>query len=165
MPEPQQCTIQVVSMIYTTAHSNARSLIHWERPEIKSMSSWMLVGFVTAEQRQELLSLLLLSLSFWASGRNVFSCSIEFSLGQVICFSKKKSSRSKVCPLLKPQAEDLVWVVPCIHFLLPLWPATYARWLPYLPGCLNKDDNDIMELPANPKLPVEWATEIQDCRL
>ena len=39
---------------YTIAHSNARSLTHWTRPEIKPKSSWILVGFVTAEPRWEL---------------------------------------------------------------------------------------------------------------
>ena len=36
---------------YTTAHGNARSgsLSHWVRPGTKPASSWILVGFVTAE--------------------------------------------------------------------------------------------------------------------
>ena len=45
MPEPQQCGIWAISVTYTTAHSNARSLSHWAKPEIKPASSWMLVGF------------------------------------------------------------------------------------------------------------------------
>ena len=41
-------------MTYTTAHGNTRSLTHWARPGIKPTSSWMLVGFVTAEPQWEL---------------------------------------------------------------------------------------------------------------
>ena len=39
---------------YTTAHSNAGSLTHWVRPGMEPASSWILVGFVTAEPQQEL---------------------------------------------------------------------------------------------------------------
>ena len=53
-PEPQQHGIRAESAIYTTAHSNARSLTHWARPEIEPASSWMLVGFVTNEPQWEL---------------------------------------------------------------------------------------------------------------
>ena len=35
-----------VSASYTTAHSNARSLMHWARPGIEPTSSWILVVFV-----------------------------------------------------------------------------------------------------------------------
>ena len=43
-----------MSVTYTTAHSNARSLTHWVRPGIEPMSSWILVGFITTEPWQEL---------------------------------------------------------------------------------------------------------------
>ena len=46
MPETQQCGIQAVSVTYTTAHGNTRSLIHWARPGIKPAPSWFLVRFV-----------------------------------------------------------------------------------------------------------------------
>ena len=39
---------------YTTAHGNARSLIHWARPGIEPTTSWFLVGFVSAVPWQEL---------------------------------------------------------------------------------------------------------------
>ena len=42
------------SATYTTAHSNARSLTHWVRPGIKPASSWILVGFSSAELQWEL---------------------------------------------------------------------------------------------------------------
>ena len=44
----------------TTAHANAGSLIHWARPGIEPMSSWILVRFISAEPRWELLFLVLL---------------------------------------------------------------------------------------------------------
>ena len=37
-----------------TAHSNARSLIHLERPGITTTSSWILVRFISAEPQWEL---------------------------------------------------------------------------------------------------------------
>ena len=36
------------------SRSNTRSLTHWAGPEIKPASSWILVGFVSPEPRQEL---------------------------------------------------------------------------------------------------------------
>ena len=43
-----------MSATYTTVHSNARSLTHRAGPGIELASSWILVGFVTTEPRQEL---------------------------------------------------------------------------------------------------------------
>ena len=42
-------------MTNTTAHSTTGSLPHWVRPEIEPASSWILVGFITAEPCRELL--------------------------------------------------------------------------------------------------------------
>ena len=53
MPQPQQCQIQAISATCNIATGNAGSLTHWVRPEIKSASSWMLVGFVSAEPQWE----------------------------------------------------------------------------------------------------------------
>ena len=50
-----QCQIWEKSASYTTADCNTRSLNHWMRPGIKHASSWMLVRFVSAEPRRELL--------------------------------------------------------------------------------------------------------------
>ena len=53
-PQPQQCGIQAVSSTYTIAHSNARSLTHWEaRDQIHVLmdTSWL----VAAELQWELL--------------------------------------------------------------------------------------------------------------
>ena len=52
-PQPQQHGIQADSATYTTAHGNARSLIHWARPGIEPTSSWILVRFVTGEPQRE----------------------------------------------------------------------------------------------------------------
>ena len=43
--------------IYTTAHSNARSLTHWAKPGIIPASSWILVRFLSAEPQWELLNI------------------------------------------------------------------------------------------------------------
>ena len=51
--KPQQSGIQAASATYTTAHSNAKSLTHWERPGIELEPSWILAGFVTAEPQWE----------------------------------------------------------------------------------------------------------------
>ena len=42
-------TAQAASVTYTAAHSNAGSLTHRVRPGIEPTSSWILVGFITAE--------------------------------------------------------------------------------------------------------------------
>ena len=41
-------------LAYTTAHSSPGSLIHWARPGIKPASSWIPVGFISTEPRQQL---------------------------------------------------------------------------------------------------------------
>ena len=53
-PQPQQHQIRAASVTYTTAHGNAVSLIHWARPGIKPVSSWILVRFVSTEPQREL---------------------------------------------------------------------------------------------------------------
>ena len=49
--------IRTTSATYTTAHGNTGYLTHWVRPGIEATSSWLLVGFVPTEPRQELHSL------------------------------------------------------------------------------------------------------------
>ena len=44
-----------MSVTYTTAHSNARSLTHRARPGIEPSTSWFLVGFISAAPQWELL--------------------------------------------------------------------------------------------------------------
>ena len=53
-PQPQQHQIRASSAMYTTADGNARSLTHWAGPGIELSSSWILVGFLTAEPQWEL---------------------------------------------------------------------------------------------------------------
>ena len=55
-----QHQIRAASPTYTTAHGNAGSLTHWVGPGIKSVSSWILVKFITAESQRGLLPQLLL---------------------------------------------------------------------------------------------------------
>ena len=55
---------------YTTTQGTTSSLTHWERPGIEPTSSWILVGFITAEPQWELLLVICLLLScenslFW----------------------------------------------------------------------------------------------------
>ena len=54
MKQSQKCRIQAMSATYTTAHGNAGFPTQWVRPEIKSISSWIIVGFITAEPQWEL---------------------------------------------------------------------------------------------------------------
>ena len=51
--------IRAMSVTYTTAHGNARSLTHWARPGIKPTNSCFLVGFVSAApwwERQKIIT-------------------------------------------------------------------------------------------------------------
>ena len=72
-----------VSVTYTTAHGNARSLTHWARPGIKPVSSLMVVRFITAEPRWEVLNYLFLIASslyvlvpyFFSKKSKYFICS------------------------------------------------------------------------------------------
>ena len=47
-PQPQQRRFWTMSVNYTIAHGNARSLTHWARPGINPATSWLLVGFICA---------------------------------------------------------------------------------------------------------------------
>ena len=53
-PVQQQCQIWAASATYTTPHGNAGSPTHWVRPGIEPLSSWMLVGFLSAAPQWEL---------------------------------------------------------------------------------------------------------------
>ena len=64
MPQPQQLRIWAMSVTYTTAHSNAESLIHWAGPGIQLSSSWMLVVFAN---RRAMTGILATSLFFFLS--------------------------------------------------------------------------------------------------
>ena len=73
--QPQPSQIWAASATYTTAHSNTGSLTHWVRPWIEPASSWILVGFVTAEPQRKLLENSFKVPSYLALGLNVsLSC-------------------------------------------------------------------------------------------
>ena len=63
-PQPLQRQIRATSATYTTAHGNARSLIHRARPGIEPTSSVMLLRFVSAEPERNSLTLLFFFWSF-----------------------------------------------------------------------------------------------------
>ena len=46
-----------MSVTYTTAHRNTRSLIQGVRPGVEPVSSWILVRFIPTESRQKFLSM------------------------------------------------------------------------------------------------------------
>ena len=48
--------LELQLLSYTTAHGNARSLTHWARPGVEPTSSWILVGFTSAQPQWELLT-------------------------------------------------------------------------------------------------------------
>ena len=54
IPQPHQRQIWATYVTYTAAHDNAGFLTHWERPGIEPVSSWLLVGFMSAEPQQQL---------------------------------------------------------------------------------------------------------------
>ena len=47
--QPQQWQTWAISVTYTIAHGNAKSLTYWVRPGIKPASSWLLVRFISTE--------------------------------------------------------------------------------------------------------------------
>ena len=49
--------IQAVSVTYTTAHGNTRSLTYGARPGLEPVSSWILVGFVSTMPQRERLTM------------------------------------------------------------------------------------------------------------
>ena len=53
-PQPQPHPILAPAVTYTTAHGNTGSFTHGAGPGIEPASSWVLVGFVTAEPQGEL---------------------------------------------------------------------------------------------------------------
>ena len=101
--------MRAVSATYTTAHSNARSLTHCARPEIKPTSAWILVRFINHwatmwtphlfDLRKHMHRTFNLSWSLYVSLYDVF---ITLQAKLFICFdcckklykSKKKNSKS-----------------------------------------------------------------------
>ena len=77
---------------YSTVHSNARSLIHWERPGIEPTSSWILVGSITTEPQQKLPGVALScgegqQLQLWF---NLLAWQLPYAVGLALKSQKKK---------------------------------------------------------------------------
>ena len=53
-----------MSLTYTTAQGNARSLTHRVRPGLKSSSSWIVVGFISTAPQWQVPIYLFLKLNF-----------------------------------------------------------------------------------------------------
>ena len=53
-PQPQERWIWAVSATYTIAHGSTGSVTLWSKPGIEPVSSWILVGFITAESQWQL---------------------------------------------------------------------------------------------------------------
>ena len=102
MPQPQQHGVQVSSVTYTTAHSNTGSLTYWARPGIESVSSWVLVGLITAEPQWELIKLSILM--------KVCSLSFLILVVQWLCFSNSDN-----LDLFGPFKQDWTWIVYLIR--------------------------------------------------
>ena len=75
MPQPQQRRAWALSEIYTTGHGNAGSLTHWARSGIKSTTSWLLVGFVSAVPQWELWKDSLILGTLWKTLEKDSDCS------------------------------------------------------------------------------------------
>ena len=73
-PQPQQCQIWALAVTYTTAHGNTKSLIHWAKPGIEHVSSWLLDSFPLSPTMGT------------PSMLFIFRCSFVFSLPFLIMF-------------------------------------------------------------------------------
>ena len=94
--QPQQRKIRASSVTYTTSHGNTGPLAHWARPGIEPITSWFLVGFVSAAPRPELeKGLLLLSIFYIPSLR---------------CNGDPKGSILRLWPLTL-QDRTLFWLI------------------------------------------------------
>ena len=69
----QQSGVWAVSVTYTTAHGNDRSLTHWARPEIEPTFSWILVRFISTVPQREFLCL------------NFLKCKENFYVFSLVC--------------------------------------------------------------------------------
>ena len=89
--QPQQWQIRAASVTYTTAYGNVESLPYWVRPGIESISSWMLVGFVTTEPGRELPlpSMLILEVKLFMILNLLKIHHFNFTMQDVIHYPKK----------------------------------------------------------------------------
>ena len=99
--QPQQLRIRAMSVTYTTAHGNARSLTHWVRPGIQPASSWILV---TREPQRELLRWFLLpfiSVSF-------LNCLPNYHFSGCIIFHHVDTPSFKA--IILSLCESIIWI-------------------------------------------------------
>ena len=123
-PQPPECRIQAASVTYTTAHSNAGSLTCWVTPGIEPTSSWLLVGFVTAESQWEFQKCLYLrkknSFSTLLSGSNGDNRSFPALLRFPLSYPLRKPTISSSHLYLKLQSwmpKNSTWHF-CCHLKL-----------------------------------------------
>ena len=109
-PQPQQRQIQAASATSPTAHGNTICLTHWVRPGTESASSWILVRFISAGPRQELLLVILDPLIFHVNFRIVVLYSSKNSSGGVSLWCSRLS-------------------IQCCHYSSPLLGHRFYPWL------------------------------------
>ena len=109
---------------YTTAHGNAGSLIHWERPRIKPASSWILVRFISAQpwwehphchrdlNKQKTSQFVLLVHSFWNHTHCINISALTKDL--------KHSDNSLPGNFISKNEHLMPKIVPCILTLFTL---------------------------------------------
>ena len=112
VPQLQQHRIRAMSVTCTTAHGKAGSLTYWVRPGIEPTSSWILVGFITAETQRNSLKTF-----FYCHFTGVGGGSRGKCIGQCAVFNQKFSAK-------------LLCTVCCTQFLYK--PLYTCRSIPYL---------------------------------
>ena len=101
IPWPKQLWIWAVYAIYTTAHSNIRSPIHWVRPGIEPASSWILVRFISTAPQ-------------WEFQTKCFLITVPSLLNSYWIIIKKK----KLSSLVAQQVKDLELALQQVGLLL-----------------------------------------------
>ena len=128
-PQPQQCQIQALSVTYTIAQDNIRSLTHWKRPGIKPPSPWILVRLISAAQKWELLVFCFLKI--WSEsclGCSVCTLSMRtMSPNNVLIQWKAGTCSGKLelgsCLLNKYSGYPII-----IFFFFPHIPGIWSSW-------------------------------------
>ena len=96
--------IWAASATYSTAHRNARSPTHWARPGIKPTSSWIPVGFVSAEPKWELLQWEVLKNCLQTLSNVIYYCPVEVSRLDFYNHSKSVPGATK-------KMDNIDWVI------------------------------------------------------
>ena len=88
-----------MSVTYTTAHHNTRSLTHWVGPGIEPATSWFLTGFVSAVPQRQLLKFIFFFFKSHINWSSKYGPSEEYSL--VRNYQKAFGGQSK---------DSMLWV-------------------------------------------------------